>query len=272
MTDREAERVLTAKLCLDETCPEVRIEADWARLLHVNAEKATPKLRPLVNAAAREHYRENMLLIERLLTPVECERINDECERVGFGRTSYPQAYRGNLRLTTIDRGLAAALWARVKRLAPETVTARGFDGEWAVWRAVGLNECFRFAKYKEGHRFGAHTDANFARHGEQEMSLFTVNVYTNTVAVENGGKTRFFAEAEKYRQRARAHGDQHADLLLQPEAGLAALFLQSPHPEAPLHDGETLLGGVKYLLRTDVMYRRETPLTQAQPADVEFF
>merc|ERR1719247_844141 len=153
----------------------------------------------------------------------------------------------------------------------PETVTARGYDGEWAMWRAVGLNECFRFAKYKEGHRFGAHVDANFARGGEQEiMSLFTVNIYTNTVAIENGGKTRFFAEDEKDKPRCRGHKDKHADLLLQPEAGLAALFLQNPQPEAPLHDGEMLLGGFKYLLRTDVMYRREEPLTRAQPVEVE--
>merc|ERR1719409_704016 len=104
-------------------------------------------------------------------------------------------------------------------------------------------------------------------------MSMFTVNVYTNTVAIEDGGKTRFFAEVEKDRSRVRAHADRHADLLLQPQAGLAALFLQDPQPDAPLHDGETLLGGVKYLLRTDVMYRREGSLTNAssaQPGDVD--
>ena len=258
------------KLCPDETHPEVRIEADWAS--NLDGTPPTTKTRPLVHEPARKHYGENLVMIEGLLTKMECERINAAAESVGFGKTSYPQDYRGNLRLTTIDPGLATALWARVQRVAPATVEARGLDGEWGVWRAIGLNECFRFAKYKEGHRFGAHTDANFARAGEQEMSLFTVNIYTNTVAIENGGKTRFFTEVEKDRQRARAHADRHADLLVQPEAGLAALFLQNPQPEAPLHDGEMLLGGVKYLLRTDVMYRREAPLATAQPAEADFF
>lgn len=255
------------KLCPDETCPEVRIDAQWAQLL----DKRPPStiVRPMVNQAAQDHYGDNMLMLERFLSEDECARINAAAEAVGFGKTSYPQAYRGNLRLTTKDDGLAAALWARVQHLLPATVEARGHDGEWGVWRAVGLNECFRFAKYKEGHRFAAHVDANFARAGEEEMSLFTVNVYTNTVAIENGGKTRFFPESEQTRERARAHADQHADLMIQPEAGLAALFLQNPQPEAPLHDGEMLLGGVKYLLRTDVMYRQEKPLTPAQPESI---
>ena len=207
--------------------------------------------------------------LEQLLTNDECDRITAAAEDVGFGKTSYPQAYRGNLRLITRDPGLAAALWTRLRSIVPETLEARDFEGAWGVWRAIGLNEVFRFAKYKPGHRFGAHVDANYAR-GDDEMTLLTVNVYTNTVATEHAGRTRFFAEDQKERERVNpAKTDRLVDLAVQPEAGLAVLFLQNPQPEAPLHDGEELLGGFKYLLRTDVMYRRERePVGGEQPSE----
>ena len=41
------------------------------------------------------------------------------------------------------------------------------------------------------------------------------------------------------------------------PRAGRACVFRQPPDASY-MHDGEELSGGVKYLLRTDVMYRRQ--------------
>merc|ERR1712097_100068 len=114
-----------------------------------------------------------------------------------------------------------------------------------------GLNECFRLAKYHPGHRFGAHVDAWFERSND-ERSFYTLNLYTNTVAEEHGGRTRFFAEHERRRQPK----ENGVDLAVRPETGLAVLF-QQPPADSLLHDGEELTGGVKYLLRTDVMYRR---------------
>lgn len=134
----------------------------------------------------------------------------------------------------------------------PAELEAQDNLGGRAVWRAVGLNERFRLAKYHPGARFGAHVDASFGRNDDQ--SLLTVNIYTNNVDEAHGGRTRFYAASAAHRAEP---GDGHVDLAARPEAGTAMVFLQSPQPEAPLHDGEVLTGGVKYLVRTDVMYRR---------------
>lgn len=184
-------------------------------------------------------------------------RLNAAAEAVGFGKTNYPPQYRGNLRLLATDPGLAAKLWERLRPLVPGTIeVVDGLGGHLqqrhATWEACGLNEMFRLAKYYPGHRFGAHHDANYVANKDMQ-TLYTVNVYTNTVAPGCGGRTRFYAEAANNKRKPHA---KDCDLQVRPEAGLAVCFLQPP-ADLLLHDGEELTGGLKYLLRTDVMYRR---------------
>eukprot|EP00756_Hemistasia_phaeocysticola_P035592 Hpha_TRINITY_DN16595_c0_g2::TRINITY_DN16595_c0_g2_i1::g.132686::m.132686 len=252
------------KVCKAEKEHEIEARTDWAGVLNPPAWVPT-EVRTLETKAARERYTPDQLLVvlDSLLDDGECARLNEVAEAIGFGRTSYPQQYRGNLRLIVTDPGLSRALWERVRPHVPERLVTKEYGRE-AVWRAVGLNECFRLAKYYEGHRFGAHCDARFER-TDDEKSFFTVNVYTNSVKPENGGRTRFYLnkKRENRDRQARRKGtgreeptDEDFDLQLQPEAGTACLFQHGPGQEL-LHDGERLRGGVKYLLRSDVMYRR---------------
>jgi len=242
-----------------EQDPEIKIDSDWASLLDETPPPTA--LRPIESKAAIAHYGSNLLQLERLLSAGECERLNAAAEDVGYGRTSYPQAYRGNLRLITTDVGLARRLWERVKPHVPaELVSTSPHDGAQHRWVAVGLNECFRLAKYKPGHRFGAHADAWFER-SDEEVSMFTLNVYTNDVPPTAGGATRFYQAGARLRhtndaEAREAQAREHLDLSVRPEGGLAVAFRQPPGHQL-LHDGEELRGGVKYLLRSDVMYRR---------------
>jgi len=225
---------------------EIQVGTAWAPLL---AEASDTRMRPEASSAAKAYAAgDRLFTLEDLFSARECELLIDAAEGIGFGRTSYPKQYRGNLRLMTVDPSLTEAVWRRMRHLVPGSVQ---LDGQ--TWTACGLNECWRLAKYVPGDRFGAHCDACFER-DERECSMFTVNIYMNDVPEEHGGSTRFYADPRRLRER-----DDHREpvLSVRPAAGLGVVFRQPPGEEL-LHDGEELSGGVKYLFRSDVMYRRD--------------
>jgi len=205
---------------------EIEVKTEWARLLEVAPAEPVAQ-----QVAGREIW-----LIEGLFSAGECAALLEQAERHGFGATHYKKSYRGNLRLTTTDYSLAEAVWDRLHSVVPAIISCNGME-----WDAVGLNECWRLAKYSPGDRFQGHCDGSFVR-SDKEKSMFTVNVYMNEGF--QGGCTRFFLTSMK-----------EADLSVVPKTGLCLLFRQPPG-QAYYHDGELLQAGVKYLFRSDVVYR----------------
>jgi hypothetical protein len=181
-----------------------------------------------------------VVLVDSLFSEDECVALLGKAEEHGFGATSYPKGYRGNLRLQTRDLSLAEAVWGRLRPLVPAVVSLRGCD-----WDAMGLNECWRLAKYYPGDRFMFHCDSCFQRSND-EMSMFTVNIYMNDV--DSGGTTRFYFSQDD--------DEEKVDLAVKSRAGLCLIFRQPPG-QSYVHDGEELQSGLKYLFRSDVMYRR---------------
>lgn len=131
---------------------------------------------------------------------------------------------RNNTRVIVDDDALAKEYWALVKPHVDETLFG---------WRAVGLNERFRGYRYGPQQRFAPHYDGSFVRN-DRERSMLTLLFYLNDDF--SGGKTEMmdFDEAP-----------------IVPKQGLMLLF---QHPL--LHQGCVVESGVKYVLRTDVMYR----------------
>ena len=126
-----------------------------------------------------------------------------------------------------------AALWVRVRKVMEEEGLLGLTEPEGADWEAVGLNEMVRLVSYPP---------SCFSR-SDEERSWWTLNIYLNTVAVEDGGATVFL------------EGEQETPV--QPKEGAALLFFQ---PNL-LHEGRPLLRGEKWLLRSDVMFRRLQPV-----------
>jgi len=133
-------------------------------------------------------------------------------------------------------------LWSRLEKVLErkDLLQLKGLNRH--NWSAVGLNEMVRLARYGPGGRFGAHCDDSFTRN-VWERSWFTVNTYLNTVPAE--GATVFLSSEVATRL--------DKGIIVQPEEGAALVFFQ---PDLR-HEGQTLRSGEKWLLRTDVMFRR---------------
>ena len=181
-----------------------------------------------VDVVDREHW---IVTVGELLSREECDEWIALAEGVGFGDAPITTAFgfvhapevRNNTRVMLDDTERAASLWKRVKRYVPEQ---RG------GWRALGLNERFRFYRYEPGQYFRWHYDGAFER-SPRERSLITLMVYLN--GAMTGGATEFSDFGR-----------------VVPETGKALLF-----EHAVRHQGAPVESGRKYVLRTDVMYRR---------------
>lgn len=216
----------------DTARPEVTVDTDWTTLLDATPGNSAVRSSTLGSDFPEAHD------VHGILSAAECDRIIAAAENCGFGYTPYPKSYRGNLRLIADDPGLAKRMWTRIMNVVP----ARQIDSSGEVWEAVGLNTHWRLSKYYPGDQFKQHVDAAFCRDIDCR-SMYTVNIYLN--GGFEGGATRFY----ELDSRAPRHS-------LSPSPGLAVIFRQPPEAQL-LHDGEALRTGMKYLLRSDVMYER---------------
>ena len=171
----------------------------------------------------------DIYLIKDFLSPEKCNEFIRSSENIGFGAATIetdngPRVVdhiRNNSRVLYKDLNLAEELWMTLEPEAPKSI------GE---SRAIGLNELFRFYKYHPGQQFRKHRDQSFVRNN-LEASYYTFMIYLNDNF--RGGETRF------------------NNCVVAPEAGAALIFYHQLE-----HEGSEVLEGVKYVLRTDIMYR----------------
>ena len=178
--------------------------------------------------------------LENFLTPEECKAFIERSEAIGYEESKIRVRFgadvtevmnkdvRDNERVIFDDIELAASLFERVKQYLPQELD------ETKEWELLGLNERFRFYRYKDGQQFKQHKDGAFVRN-ENEISKVTMILYLNEDF--EGGATRFVLENE-YEE---------------PKLGKLLLFR---HPI--LHAGCPVFTGTKYVLRTDVMYKKK--------------
>eukprot|EP01102_Stenamoeba_stenopodia_P007600 TRINITY_DN2132_c0_g1_i2.p1 TRINITY_DN2132_c0_g1~~TRINITY_DN2132_c0_g1_i2.p1 ORF type:complete len:251 (-),score=59.74 TRINITY_DN2132_c0_g1_i2:225-977(-) len=206
-------------------------------------------------------------LLYDLLSPKECRILIEATEQLGYDVKYSGERYCH--RSVHHDPRLAEWLWRRVSPYCPSTYPLNidqpaGITGEdeslkKKTWHVVGLNPSFRACKYLENHRFGRHIDySNYVR---KQKSWYTLMLYLNspnnhddtTDPSFEGGNTNFF----DYN-----HPDDRTNIVVEtvvPQAGMAILFVQD---DATLpHEGALVTKGVKYMIRTDVLYERRTTL-----------
>ena len=186
--------------------------------------------RPYVRGDSLDHTQPLVWSVDGVLSPAECAAQIDRIESLGptdapvstaAGPVMRPDV-RNNGRVVFDDVPLAKLLFDRLGDAIPSVL---------ANDRKVSANERFRGYRYQPGQRFAPHFDGYFARN-DHERSHVTLMVYLNDDFA--GGTTAF-------------HG---FDVAAIPRTGSALLFQHHL-----LHEGCVIERGVKYVLRSDVMY-----------------
>ena len=176
-------------------------------------------------------YNQGVFVIENCLTKQECDDLILFSEQRGYEEatvttSSGPQMIKGirdNDRVMYLHVVMAEKLWQKVKTFIPEIEHKK----------AYGLNELFRFYRYENGQRFNWHKDGAFMRDAYlRDQSHLTLLFYLN--GDFEGGETSF----EKF------------DVV--PKQGDALVFKHELR-----HKGCAVTKGIKYVLRTDVMYKK---------------
>eukprot|EP00929_Paragymnodinium_shiwhaense_P005280 TRINITY_DN10700_c0_g1_i1.p1 TRINITY_DN10700_c0_g1~~TRINITY_DN10700_c0_g1_i1.p1 ORF type:complete len:228 (+),score=38.59 TRINITY_DN10700_c0_g1_i1:276-959(+) len=189
------------------------------------------------------------IVLEHVLSRRECKHIVEQTELLGYGRTVQGRAggyHRGCRRLLLDDAegDFVGELWRRMAPFVPRTVDL--VDG--GCYEAVGLSRHLRFQKYFPGEGYAGHLDKPAVENSMGHITVFTVNIYLNDLSPLQGGRTRFYARRGATDPSAIAGGS----------AGSAALFGQALLAHSPWHEAEALVHGLKYLLRTDVLYSKK--------------
>ncbi|KXX77683.1 Prolyl 3-hydroxylase 2 [Madurella mycetomatis] len=147
------------------------------------------------------------------------------------------------------DDGEAMRERLSVVRGEERAITGGGWREEGWKWEFSRVNDRMRFLRYGKGGFFKPHCDATYVDVNKptgDTRTLFTVHVYLNDSKAEAGkdatlvgGATTFFSSDEKRR------------LDINPKAGRVLIF---QHHKL-LHSGDDVKAGVKYTMRTDILY-----------------
>jgi prolyl 4-hydroxylase len=172
-----------------------------------------------------------IFLIENFLTDEECDhyiemthyQVFEEAKISMQGRQVMSKGVRNNDRLMIFNEDLADNLFQKAVEFLPQAHES---------YKVLDFNEMFRIYKYSPGQRFKMHRDGSYIRN-ENEKSFYTFMMYLNDDF--EGGETEF-----------------ENLFTVAPKKGSALVFY---HPLR--HEGKTLINGLKYVLRTDVMYSK---------------
>ena len=187
---------------------------------------------------------DRIFTISNVLSPEECVEYITLTENIGYtpagltvGKDEYMMApqVRNNDRVILDDEKRATDLWNRIAEYVPTTIDN---------WTAIGLNERLRFYRYDPGQWFAPHGDGSYMRENHDHSRL-TFMIYLNDGF--EGGETRFYIHHDYF---VLLDPNVVPDVSVVPKTGMALCFRHEMR-----HEGARMIGGRKYVLRSDVMY-----------------
>ncbi|KAM0523849.1 hypothetical protein ACHAPE_001101 [Trichoderma viride] len=166
--------------------------------------------------------------------------------------------YRNSDRIVWDTQLLVDRLWDRcaqakgLQELVAAAPCPRPNRTSQGTWKFAGLNERMRFLKYGPGMFFRRHCDAAYRSEkdsGAIVETYYTLHLYLSDEGLV-GGATAFSSPDGKRRMD------------VNPKAGSVLIF---QHPML-YHEGADVIEGLKYTMRTEIMYRWEdAPKAEAQ-------
>lgn len=175
--------------------------------------------------------------IDSFYSKAQCESLIEKTEKLGYEIApitvghqvfEYKLDYRNNDRVIIDDTNFASELFKDLKSYLP---------AEFKGWHLLKLNDRFRFYRYTKDQKFSPHPDSRYRESIDVESKL-TLLLYLSE-GIE-GGETSFFTR------------DLDLRFKVIPTIGQVLVF---DHHQ--IHSGEPVIDGIKYVLRTDVMYTK---------------
>ncbi|WP_022941215.1 prolyl hydroxylase family protein [Psychromonas hadalis] len=227
-------------------------KANIAKLSDSSPQKVTKKMLAQVPGAFQ---------LLNVFSKDECERLIAVSESMGYladAAVSLPRDIRHNDSLTwVVDAQTNGIMWDRIKHLM---VDDQGiFNGK----LALGLNARCRFYRYKKGDYFKPHSDGAWpgsrvindqlvADAYADRFSQMTFLIFLSEDFA--GGATRFLVNAGDSSQPAH-RGDNVKEIDIRTASGSVLCFPHGMHPLHCIHSSEPIHQGVKYIIRTDVLF-----------------
>jgi hypothetical protein len=217
-------------------------------------------------------------IVDGLLTPTECQFLIDQTESTGmFTSWTTDQSKLGFRSCDTIEcirpDFASQILYQRLQHvLLPDEQTIvisspeqdpirwqRDLEGKWL---ASGTNDCLLFSRYSHENHFAAHTDG-FNIVSFDHRSFFSIVLYLNDVQDDVGGETVFFSDGAKStialdKNNRYVANSSYTLASIAPKAGRAVIFFHNIlHQSQPI----TSKTAKKYIIRSDIMYKRTPPV-----------
>ena len=197
-----------------------------------------------------------MLIMDNFLPVEECQHQIEHCEKLGFveinekGNNQFAKRQHG--RVSCEDPEFANSLFVRLRSLIPAVIDNLS---------ATSCSSNIRFYRYLPGQCFGCHIDESNMDAGGG-VSKLTVLVYlsggtkkaSKLVATRPllGGETLFYNDVAPKRKGRRNEPPQ---VIASVTPACGKLLLHTHGDQCLTHEASPVIDGVKYVLRTDVIY-----------------
>ena len=216
---------------------------------------------------------DNVLSAEECDLLVRCAEVTTDgvWERaqvnIGGGHQRMIEELRKCGRIIYDSQELATRIWKRIEAVPEVTeilslqncplIVGPGPVKRNEIWAFTRPNERLRFLKYVGGEYFKEHCDGTYETPDKAERSYFTMHLYLSTSLQNNaqdssergvptiGGATIFHPRFMDYTSGS-------SDMKVDPVPGRILIFQH----RGLLHSGEDIAQGVKYTMRTDLMYK----------------